>query len=293
MLIKPEGLNNQRVIITTSLRLCASAEKLISLTFLIVLIMGCSRAIAGEYFEGFATPGKPSTRDGITWGYTDELTSVTGWRSIIPGDGYAHLSVTSHSLNRSFKRLPDGSVYLPFQTLDLGPVSSNHRISIRAKNTAIPGVACVLFTYREKTKVDEIDIEITPDDTQMNGTGHLTGTNAGWTDIRLNTWANARGDEGNSGDSLLPKRTIHMPIHDAQGKKVSHRDDHFHIYTIEWHPDSIRFYIDGVQQAVIDDVVPDYPSRVIFGMRRMPWSGTPDWSGKQTMLIDWVDIEEL
>jgi beta-glucanase (GH16 family) len=84
-----------------------------------------------------------------------------------------------------------------------------------------------------------------------------------------------------------------MPIHDAQGKKVSHRDDQFHIYTIEWRPDSIRFYIDGVQQAVIDDVVPDYPSRVIFGMRRMPWSGSPDWTGKQTMLIDWVDIEEL
>ena len=260
--------------------------------FILFLLMGSSLT-AGEYFEGFDILGKPPTRDGISWGYTDELTPVTGWRSIIPGDGYAQLSVTSHSLTKSFKRLPDGSEYLPFQTLDLGPVSSNHRISIRAKNTAIPGVACVLFTYREKTKVDEIDIEITADDTQMNGTGHPTGTNAGWTDIRLNTWANARGDGGNSGDSLLPKRTIHKPIHDAQGKKVSHRDDQFHIYTIEWRPDSIRFYIDGVQQAVIDDVVPDYPSRVIFGMRRMPWSGSPDWTGKQTMLIDWVDIEEL
>jgi len=293
MLIKPEGLNNQRVIITTSLRLCASAGKLISLTFLIILIMGCSRAIAGEYFEGFDSPGKPPECNGINWGYTDELTPVTGWRSIIPGDGYAHLSVTSHSLNKSFKRLPDGSEYLPFQTLDLGPVSSNHRISIRAKNTAIPGVACVLFTYREKTKVDEIDIEITADDTQRNETGHPTGTNAGWTDIRLNTWANAKGDDDNSGDSLMPKHSIRMPIHDAQGNKVSHRDHQFHTYTIEWRPESVCFFIDGILQAVIDDVVPDNSSRIIFGMRRMPWSGRPDWSGKQTILIDWVDIETL
>ena len=119
MLIKPEGLNNQRVIITTSLRLCASTVKLISLTFLIILIMGCSRAIAGEYFEGFDTLGKPSARDGITWGYTDELTPLTGWKSIIPGDGYAHLAVTSHSLNKSFKRLPDGSESVSYTHLTL------------------------------------------------------------------------------------------------------------------------------------------------------------------------------
>jgi hypothetical protein len=255
--------------------------------------MSPSLAVAGEYFEGFDAPGKPPEREGIRWGYSDELTPVAGWKSIIPGDGYAHLSVTSHSLLKKIRQLPDGSDYLPFQTLDLGPVGSNHRISIRAKNAAIPGVACVLFTYRERSKVDEIDIEITPDDTQGPERGHPTGTNGGWTDIRLNTWANARGNEGNSGDTLLPTRTIRTPIIDSHGKKVSHRDDRFHIYTIEWRPESVRFFIDGVQQQLIDDIVPDYPSRVIFGMRRMPWSGTPDWTGKQTLLIDWVDIETL
>jgi hypothetical protein len=25
----------------------------------------------------------------------------------------------------------------------------------------------------------------------------------------------------------------------------------------------------------------------------MPWAGKVDWSGQETMLIDWVDIEEL
>lgn len=259
---------------------------------LMLLLMMSSSLAAGEYFEGFDKAGKPATRDGIRWGYTDELTPVKGWKSMIPGDGYAHLSVDARNLKK-IKRYSDGSAILPFQTLDLGPISSNHRISIRAKNVAIPGVACLLFTYREKSKVDEIDIEITPDDTQGPETGHPTGTHGGWTDIRLNTWANAHGAGGNAGDTLLPKQSIRMPIRDANGKKVSHRDDQFHIYTIEWRKDSVRFFIDGVQQAVIDDVVPDYPSRVIFGMRQMPWSGVPDWRGIQIMLVDWIDIESI
>lgn len=262
------------------------------LILILFLLMASSSLTAGEYFEGFDNPGKPPERDGIHWGYTDELTPVAGWSSIIPGDGFAHLSVTSHSLGKKIKHLPDGSDFLPFQTLSLGPIGSNHRISIRAKNMAIPGVACVLFTYREKTKVDEIDIEVTPDDTQSAETGHKTGTNGGWTDVRLNTWANARESKNGDG-SLLPMRSIRAPIIDSNGEKVSHRDEKFHIYTIEWRIGSVLFFIDGVEQACIDDVVPDYPSMIIFGMRRMPWSGKPDWSGEQTLLVDWIDIESL
>jgi len=41
------------------------------------------------------------------------------------------------------------------------------------------------------------------------------------------------------------------------------------------------------------DVVPDTPSTIIVGMRRMPWASTPEWTGTQTMLIDWIDIEPL
>ncbi len=260
---------------------------------ILFLFMISSSLMSGEYFEGFDNPGKPPERDGIRWGYTDELTPVSGWTSIIPGDGFAHLSVTSHSLGKKIKRLPDGGDFLPFQTLSLGPIGSNHRISIRAKNMVVPGVAGVLFTYREKAKVDEIDIEITADDTQSPMTGHPTGTNGGWTDIRLNTWANAIGDAGNSGESLSPSRSIRIAIHDAEGKKITHRDDRFHIYSIEWRQKSVVFYIDGIQQGAIDDVVPDYPSMVIFGMRRMPWAGRPDWSGKKTILVDWIDIEPL
>jgi Glycosyl hydrolases family 16 len=242
--------------------------------------------MAGEYFEGFETPGKPPARDGIRWGYNDELTPVTGWKEIIPGDGYASLSVRASSLQ---KELSKKNPY-PFQTLSLGPVGSNHRISMRARNTAIPGVACSVFTYHEKSGVDEIDIEIVSRDTKSGEPGHPTGTNGGWTDIRLNTWADAR--EGKHG-TLKPTRSIRQPIRDADGKSISHDDGKFHTYTIEWRPESVTFFIDGVQQGVIRDVVPDTPSTIIVGMRRMPWASTPEWTGTQTMLIDWIDIEPL
>jgi hypothetical protein len=252
-------------------------------------LMSSVSLVPGEYFEGFELAGKPPTRDGIRWGYTDELTPVEGWKSIIPGDGYAHLIVTSRALQKH----PGKNNPWPFQTISLGPVGSNHRISIRARNTAIPGVACLLFTYREKSKVDEIDIEIVAHDTQSPEAGHATGTNGGWTDVRLNTWANATDRSEDSPGTLSPSSSIRTPILDAKGRKVSHRDGCFHTYTIEWKPKSVRFLIDGVLQKVIDDVVPDYPSQVIIGMRRMPWAGSPDWTGSQTMLIDWIDIEPL
>jgi len=252
--------------------------------------MSIASLMAGEYFEGFDLPGKPPVRDGIRWGYMDEITPVAGWKEIIPGDGYAHLTASAARLRKNLRNIRNGGDFLPFQTLTLGPVGSNHRISIRARNTAIPGVACVLFTYREKSKVDEIDIEITPDDTQGPITGHPTGTGGGWTDVRFNTWANARGE---TGESLRPRFSVGSPIIGSLGEKVSHRDDRFHLYTIEWRPESVRFFIDGIRQKVIDQVVPDNPSQIILGMRQMPWSGVPDWKGSQTMLIDWIDIEPL
>lgn len=275
-------------IVPPSLRSCSSAMEQ-SVKFLLILLLGSSSLMAGEYFEGFDSPGKPPERNGIRWGYTDEITPVEGWKSIIPGDGYAHFTVRSESL-RKFRKLPDGSDFLPFQTLSLGPVGSNHRISIRAKNTAIPGVACILFTYRERSKIDEIDIEITADDTQSSGSGHKTVPDGGWTDARFNTWANARETGGNR---LQPARSIRHPIFGFKGEKISHRDEAFHLYTIEWRSEVVRFFIDGIQQGIIDDIVPDFPSTIIFGMRRMPWSGKPDWHGSQTMLVDWIDIEPL
>lgn len=253
--------------------------------FLLTLI-GISSIMAGENFEGFDIPGKPSVRDGIRWGYTDELTPVTGWKNIIPGDGYAHLDVQAASLRKHLSpKIP-----FPFQTLSLGPVQPGNRISMRAKNTVIPGAACCLFTYRERSGIDEIDIEIVAADTQSGESGHSTGTNGGWTDIRLNSWADAH--EGEHG-TLRPSRSIRQPIQDAEGKRISHRDGSFHTYTIEWRHRTVTFFIDGVRQGAIEHIVPQTPATLILGIRRMPWAGIPDWNGTNTMLIDWVDIELL
>jgi hypothetical protein len=250
---------------------------------LILLLMSPHSLLGGEYFESFDAPGKPPARQGISWGYIDELSPVKGWKSIIPGDGLAHLTVERQTL----KPLPEAQNFWPFQTLSLGLVGIGHRITIKAKNTAIPGVACMLFTYGKGKNVDEIDIEIVADDTRGPLTGHRTDSKGGWSDVRLNTWANAHGEP------LLPFRSIHQPILDAQGKKVSHRDGRFHLYTIEWRRDSVRFLIDRVVQAVIKEVVPDTPSQIIIGIRRMPWAGTAHWLGSETMLVDWVDIEPI
>ena len=267
----------------TSCPLEAISLARIALVVLLATTAPVRSMIAHELFEGFDKRGKPACPDGISWEYTAELSPVSGWDDLVPGDGYAHLTADRSAL----KKRPAGSVFWPFQTLSVGPVTSNQRISIRAKNAAIPGLAGLLFTYREKKKIDEIDIEIVTADSQGDAPGHPTRPGHGWTDVRLNTWANANKN------SLLPTRTIRIPITDETRAKVSHRDGRFHIYTIEWKPEIVRFYIDGILQSEIDDIIPDYPSTVIFGLRQMPWAGEPDWQGSQTMLVDWIDIEPV
>ena len=236
-----------------------------------------------DYFEGFDRPGKPQMRDGVAWKYNAQLRSVSGWKSLVPGDGFAHLTVDRSRL----KARRPGSKYWPFQTILIGPIAPNHMISMRARNTTITGVACFLFTYREKKTFDEIDIEIVPDDTESPPDGHDAGPGRGWTDVRLNTWANA------GIKSLLPKRITKTQIKDSRDRRVSHGDGRFHIYAIEWNPDRVRFYIDGILQTTIRDIVPKAPARIIFGMRQAPWSGGKDWKKSQTMLVDWISITPL
>jgi hypothetical protein len=236
-----------------------------------------------EFFEDFDQAGRPVDQAGITWGYTAELSPVNDWSDLIPGDGFAYLSVERGSLSMRKKH---GKSW-PFQTLEFGPVGPGHRLSMRARNTAIPGLAGLLFTYHEKQHVDEIDIEIVAADTDTPDGEHLTGPDGGWTDARFNTWA--RADK----TTLRPGRHLQQPIRDENGQKVSHRDHRFHIYTIEWRRNEVRFIIDGVLQANISDLVPDIASTVIFGLRQMPWAGKPDWEGSQTMLVDWISVEPL
>lgn len=242
-----------------------------------------SCALAQEYFEDFESSGKPEDRRGIVWDYRAELSPVTGWSELIPGDGYAYLAAEREFLKRRQRPWR----FWPFQNLSFGPIGAGHRISMRAKNTAIPGLAAMIFIYREQETIDEIDLEITATDTESRRPHHRTGPDGGWTDLRMVTWiaADKRKPE--------PATLIKQPARDAEGEPLSLQDNQFHVYAIEWDREEIRFFIDDVLQHTIEDAVPDRPARVIFGLRQMPWAGRADWTEPQIMTIDWVSVEPL
>ena len=243
----------------------------------LLFLLACGTALAGaEYFEGFDRPGTPAGRDGLHWEYLAEL-SEAEWKTLIPGDGFAYLQADRSALNAAWL----GSGRWPFQVLSVGPVSPGHRISMRAKDAVIPGLAGQLFTYREEEgTIQEIDVEIVAEDAEF------PGREKGGTDLRLNVWLDQPAD------ALRPRHGFHQLLRDVQGRPVSHQDGRFHIYTIEWKDAEVRFYADGVLQAVSEDA-PASPARVIFGLRQTPWAGRSDWAGSRAMTVDWIVIEPL
>ena len=241
-------------------------------------------SLALELFEDFASPGKPKSGKNIKWSYTDQMRAVKGWQDIIPGDGFAYLTIDADRKNDKDRKKQKW----PFQMISLSSIGPGHRLEMRAKNTVISGVASFIFTYTEADgMVDEIDIEIVGDDAQTPPENHPTGPAGGWTDARFNTWANA------DIKTLVPAISHKKPIVNEAGKKVSHQDDSFHIYTIEWRTDSVDFFIDGVRQQTITEVIPDSASTVLVGMRHMSWTGKLDWQGTRTMIVDWLRIEPV
>ncbi len=254
-----------------------------SLPLLVAALILSPPLLAQEYFEGFDQAGRPDTRQGVVWDYRAELSPVADWSDLIPGDGYAYLTAEREFLKRH--RRPWG--FWPFQNLSFGPFGAGHRISMRAKNTAIPGLAAMIFTYREQDAIDEIDLEITATDTESPTPRHQTGPDGGWTDLRLATWIAADKHKPH------PTTLVKQPARDGQGKKMSLQDERFHVYAIEWDKNEVRFFIDDVWQHTIEDAVADRPARVIFGLRQMPWAGKADWTEPQTMTVDWVSVEPL
>lgn len=243
---------------------------------LALLLAGGVALAGGEYFEGFDHPGKPSGRDGLSWDYTAGL-SEAAWKTLIPGDGFAYLQADRSLLNAAWGE----PGCWPFQILSVGPVAPGHRLSIRAKQAVIPGLAGLLFTYgEEEGQIEEIDIEIVADDTE-SPLRQQSGT-----DLRLNVWLDQPAV------ALRPSHGLHRPIRDAEGRAVSHQDGRFHVYSIEWQTAEVRFYVDGVLQGVIE-ASPVRPARLIFGVRLMPWAGRIDWEGSRAMTVDWVVVEPL
>lgn len=220
----------------------------------------------------------PDAPVGMRWGRKAQLSFPALWDDMVPGDGFAHLKAWRGAEGAACRNRGN-----PFQTLSIGPVEPGSRLSMRAKNMAVPGLVGLFFTYRGNGTFDEIDIEIVAADTT---TGRGVGE-GDWTDARFNVWADA--DQ----ETLEPGEIRKAPLRDAAGRKVSHRDGAFHVYSIEWRQESVRFFVDGVLQAEIDKGVPIRPAMLIFGFRRMPWAGKPDWEGEWSMLVDWIEITPL
>ncbi len=238
---------------------------------------------ATELFEDFSSPGKPKQPKGIEWSYRDQMRPVASWEEIIPGDGFAYLKIDADRSNDK----DQSKQKWPFQMIELSLIGPGHRMEMRAKNTVISGVGSFIFTWQEADGVfDEIDIEIVGDDAATLPENHPTDE-TGWTDARFNTWANSNNKTNK------PHVTHKKPILDESGKKTSHQDGQFHIYTIDWRDNRVDFFIDGVHQQTITSLVPDSPSTLYVGMRHMSWTGKLDWTGTQTMIVDWIRVEPI
>ena len=245
---------------------------------------------AVDYFEDFDAMGKPAG----DWFYKDDMLPNAGWVDICPGDGYAHVTFDSNTGN-------DTDASNPFQDIRYNAAGPGHRLEMRAKGAAISGVGGFLFTYFEDSTFDEIDIEVVPDDTGFGGLDHATEPPDGWTDARFNTWADS------SVTNFRPDKSIGTAVVDEDGNKVSHVDDEFHLYTIEWlhgpqyspnpkndgRDGKVDFYIDGVHQATIYWPVPARSSQILMGVRQMNWTGPLNHAGTHTMLIDWFNVEPI
>jgi len=279
-------------------------KKVITLLFIIYLFcigsISCSKKLtmdpAGVKIietqmvidEEFNNPGKPSTPTGKYWYFVDDMLPVTGWNDIVPGDGYAHITIDANTGN-------DTDPTYPFQSIAVGLIGPGHRLEMNAKGAAVSGVGGFIFTYQEENTFDEIDIEIVPDDAATAPNSHPTEPSDGWTDARFNSWSNSNVS------NYQPEVSHKKAIVDSMGNKVSHIDDQFHTYTIDWQHipggdgrnGEIDFYIDDVLQQSISWPVPDSPSEVILGFRQMSWTGPLNWSGTHTMLIDWLKIESI
>lgn len=102
------------------------------------------------------------------------------------------------------------------------------------------------------------------------------------------------------GDDL---KTVHFTNHygtaaDHQMKSGSYASsvdlsEDFHIYTVEWEPGDIRWYVDGVLRYESRDGVPSEPFILRLSLPVGPdWEGNPTVSSvfPQKMQIDWVRV---
>lgn len=247
-----------------------------------------------DYLEEFDTAGEPSGPPGagLTWRFLDDIRPVSGWNDIVPGDGFAHITLDADPSN-------DTDPSNPFQDIRVRDVGAGHRLEMYVKDLAVPGAAGYIFTYQEADGIfDEIDIEIVADDEDTPPPGHDTLPPDGWTDGRFNTWGDAV-----AAPPFQPETSHKQAVIDIDGQPVSLIDDAFHVYTIEWRhiggPDGrdgvAEFYIDGVHQTTIERPIGDNPAEVNLGYRQLRWAGDYELGPGEThtALIDWLRIAPI
>ena len=234
-----------------------------------------------DYLEQFDQVGEPSTANGYWYFDNGESGLQPTWEDFCPGDGYAHFIVDAEKAKNNDRK---------YQAIGFGEVGPGHRLEIRAKNLVIPGLTGFIFTYAYAWEngagyFDEIDIEVVSDDGSPN---HGIDPPDGWSDARFNSWGNA-GE-----NSFSPYSGAAKAVVDESAQNISLLDDRFHTYTIDWYPDRLQFFIDGIFQHEITNVVPqrDY-AEAILGYRDLSWAGNVNWTGQKTGLIDYFRVHPI
>ena len=253
------------------------------LLVLILLILQINVAQSQtSYFEDFNTAGYPSGLPVDSyWVFYNEIhPSQDTWEKFIPGDGFAYIEVDADITN-------DSDLVHPYQTLIFGGIEENHSLEVRMKGAVLDGgLVAFLFTYTQTGSIfNEVDIEVVAQD--RDAVPHDKLSPNGWTDARFNTWRDA--DE----NTTLPYTGSAKAIVNEDNKKISLMDNEFHTYTIEWRSDSVDFFVDGVLQDSFDTNIAKGWSEVIIGFRNLPWAGIFNWTGKQTLVIDYFKIESI
>lgn len=69
--------------------------------------------------------------------------------------------------------------------------------------------------------------------------------------------------------------------------------NNYHVYALEWEPNSIKWYVDGIKQYEVTDHVPNEPLYLRLSLSvGTEWAGQPDTTSNtpQTFRIDWVKV---
>jgi len=203
-----------------------------------ILSVPCMAATI-DYLEQFDGAGQPSV-PGHWWAKSNDEypAGQSTWDDFCPGDGYARLEVDATRAANNDRA---------YQTISFGDVGPGHRLEIRAQGLVVPGLTGFIFTYAYMWDgttgwFDEIDTEVVADDTAT--ASHAIYPPDGHSDARFNTWSDV--------EDVSPwpvDYSTFAGIKDENGDKVSHIDGQFHTYTIDWYPDRIQFFIDGVFQC--------------------------------------------